>query len=189
MLFTARPGYSVEIIEPAPAEPLITVAEAKANSRLLGDREDAVVRQKIRQATAEAEEYTERLFAPQTLAFAFEGWTSLFPVPRAPARLIGVEYDGPLGPVELAASSYVTTHQGEWLYVARSRAMEWPALGVDGRVRVVADCGYTTREEIPEQAAGAILARVNELLEDRSSASPSARFYDALRSMRFPWLA
>jgi len=75
----------IKVITPPTEEP-ITLAEAKANLRVVFDDEDADISRMIRAARQMAEERLNRALMPQVLAFGAEGFCGALRVPRPPLR-------------------------------------------------------------------------------------------------------
>ncbi len=152
----------------------VSLAEAKAQARVLHDAEDALLGAYIKAATQHVEDYTRRALIEQTWEVTLDG----FPAGGGPIRLprtplIAVESitytkpDGDASPV--AGYQTETRSTGTYIYPAFEAA--WPATrAIRGSVKARYTAGYgATPQSIPEPVRLAILVIVATYYANRES--------------------
>lgn len=151
-----------------PPEPAVTVDEAKANSRVPDDIEDALILGFIRSAGAYAETYCGRAFGPQTWEVVLDGFPATdIDLPVGPvASVTSITYLDPAGvSTPLLAS-------GAWELEEFSdpgtirRLGSWPVTCTSRSavlVRYVAGLGW------PEEVRDAVLLMVGQRINQREA--------------------
>jgi uncharacterized phiE125 gp8 family phage protein len=159
----------IDLVVPPDEEP-VGIDELKAQARIVGDEDDALLWQKITTAREQAEEFTRRSLMTQTLDVWYSDWDAigLFELPRGPIQSItGIfMYDG----LSSSPTVYETVDTAiysligddvvvqDWLPTYRTRR------GI--RIRVVAGYGDDP-EDVPASIREGILEYAAWMYEHR----------------------
>lgn len=160
----------IKVITPPTSEP-ITLAEAKANLRVVFDDEDADITRMIRAARQMAEERLNRALMPQTLAFAADGFCGVLKVPRPPLRqLDSIKYIDGDGAEQTLATGYIVDGFTEPPMIFTAYGTPWPtARAQAGAVVVQYQAGYEDAASVPEPIRQWMLLAINAFYEHRSA--------------------
>lgn len=157
------------LAQPPGIEP-VTLAEAKAQTRVLHDSEDALLNAYIAAARQHAEEYTKRSLITQTWRATWDSFEGprLY-LPRPPILTVEAvaytDYDG----AEQALADYQTSLAGVRPFVTPAYGGDWPlAREIPGAVSVTYTAGYgATAESVPQAIRLAILMLVGSYYANR----------------------
>lgn len=160
----------IKVITPPASEP-ITLAEAKANLRVVFDDEDADITRMIRAARQMAEERLNRALMPQTLAFAADGFCGALKVPRPPLRqLDSIKYIDSDGAEQTLVGGYLVDDFQDPPTISASYGAPWPtARAQAGAVGVQYQAGYADAASVPEPIRQWMLLAINAFYEHRSA--------------------
>lgn len=157
----------------APAEPLLSAADARADLRLVDDSQDADIDLKIAAAT----EYFDGKDGILGRALVTQKWE--LSMDKFP---FGCEFKIPLPPLQsvesityldtngdeqtLATSVYAVDIASEPGVVSLKYGQVWPStLSQRNAVTVAFTCGYGTADEVPERIKSAVKLKVVDLFE------------------------
>jgi uncharacterized phiE125 gp8 family phage protein len=162
--------YSVLAVPPA-VEP-VTLAEAKAQCRVLHNAEDSLIDGLIPAARQYAEEYTRRAFITQTWRVTLDRFPAgKIYLPRAPLiDVTEVRYTDAMGASQVVAG-VLTGVDAKGEFVAPAYGTDWPiARDTYGAVTVTFQAGYgLATTDVPAPIKQAILIRVDDLYQHRGS--------------------
>lgn len=178
----------IKVITAPTLEP-ITLAEAKANLRVIGTDEDADITRMIRAARQMAEERLNRALMPQTLAFGEDGFCGALRVPRPPLRTIDsltyIDTDG--AAQALAGPAYLVDTFAEPPTISAAPGTSWPATRAQtGAVVVQYQAGYADAASVPEPIRQWMLLAINAFFEHRSMVNEGQTY--ALPDEFYKWL-
>lgn len=163
----------IKVITPPTEEP-ITLAEAKANLRVVFDDEDADITRMIRAARQMAEERLNRALMPQVLAFAADEFCGPLRVPRPPLRQLNsityIDADGL--PQTMSGTVYVLDDFVEPPMITPAYGVSWPATRAQARAVVVQyQAGYADAASVPEPIRQWMLLAIGAMYENRAGVS------------------
>jgi len=158
----------IKVITPPTEEP-ITLAEAKANLRVVFDDEDADISRMIRAARQMAEERLNRALMPQALAFGADGFCVALRVPRPPLRQVDsikyIDADG----VEQSWVGYLVDGFADPPTISAGYGTPWPTTRAQsGAVVVQYQAGYAGAASVPEPIRQWMFLAINAFYENRS---------------------
>jgi len=176
----------IKVITPPTDEP-ITLAEAKANLRVIGTDEDTDITRMIRAARQMAEERLNRALMPQTLAFGADGFCMVLKVPRPPLREINsityVDSDGTPQPL----ADYLVDEFADPPTISAAPGASWPSTRAQaGAVIVQYQAGYADASSVPEPIRQWMLLAINAFYEHRSMVNEGQTY--ALPEDFYKWL-
>lgn len=179
----------IKVITAPTLEP-ITLAEAKANLRVVGTDEDTDIERMIRAARQMAEERLNRALMPQVLAFGAGGFCGPLRVPRPPlVEIDSLTYTDTDGAAQvLAGSAYLVDTFADPPTISAAPGTSWPATRAQsGAVVVQYQAGYADAASVPEQirqwmllTIGAMYANREAFVNGTISQSLAGDFYDLL---------
>jgi uncharacterized phiE125 gp8 family phage protein len=172
---------SLSLITPPTADP-VSLAEAKAQCRITSSEEDGLVAGYLLAARHYCEDYTGRVFAPQTWEMKVDGgWPTVFDratvlqrrrivLPNPPAQSVtSIAYIDTAGNSQVLAANQYSFSKGDIFgFIEPAYGVSWPAVRNQLEtvtVRYVA--GYTT--DFPEPIRQAILFLVSHFNEHRET--------------------
>lgn len=173
----------------APSTTPISVAEAKANSRVDLTDEDSLFTLWVSRAVAEAENYmgaaiiqrrveqTVDAFPEAEVEIALPpAWNSGTPV-AAPIALVSLTYVDSAGVTQTVSTGNYTIDDTNWpFWVLPAFDFEWPdTQGSANDVRVRYDTGYATAAAVPADIRGWLLAAVNFYYQHRGPVLASGK--------------
>jgi len=179
---------AIKVITAPTAEP-ITLAEAKANLRVVFDDEDADITRMIRAARQMAEERLNRALMPQVLAFGADGFCGALRVPRPPLRqLDSVKYIDSDGTEQtLAGAAYLVDGFSEPPMISAAYNTPWPTTRAQpGAVVVQYQAGYADAASVPEPIRQWMLLAIGAFYEHRSMVNEGQTY--ALPDEFYKWL-
>jgi uncharacterized phiE125 gp8 family phage protein len=161
----------IKVITAPTTEP-ITLAEAKANLRVVGTDDDADITRMIRAARQMAEERINRALMPQVLAFGEDGFCGPLRVPRPPLRTLDsltyIDTDG--AAQVLAGSAYLVDTFADPPTISAAPGTSWPATRAQsGAVVVQYQAGYADAASVPEPIRQWMFLAINAFYEHRSA--------------------
>lgn len=156
--------FAVTVITP-PADPPVSLAEAKARLRITGDDEDDDVSDLIAEAVAAAEAECGRAFMPRTLSLFLDdfprcgGGTIRLPVCPV-ASVTWVKYYDPEGTFQtVSGANYFTAVAGDPARIVPMPGVSWPTVQTGrpeaAEIRFVA--GYADAAAVPKAARSAVM--------------------------------
>jgi uncharacterized phiE125 gp8 family phage protein len=153
----------------APASYPVTNAEAKAQARVDGNDENALIDTYIAAATAHVESVTGRAIISQVWEVVLDDFSDAMMLPKGPVQSItSVKYfDTAEVEQTVSASDYVLDNVSDPAWVVKAEDATWPevAEGVNNVIiRFVA--GYST---VPPEIKAAILLAVAHFYDNRST--------------------
>jgi len=177
----------IKVITP-PAEEPITLAEAKANLRVIGADEDADIERMIRAARQMAEERLNRALMPQTLAFGADGFCMFLKVPRPPLRQVdSIKYIDADGTEQTLPAGYLVDQFVDPPMITPAYGTPWPtARAQAGAVVVQYQAGYLDAASVPEPIRQWMLLAINAFYEHRSMVNEGQTY--ALPDDFYKWL-
>lgn len=161
----------IKVITPPTEEP-ITLAEAKANLRVVFDDEDADITRMIRAARQMAEERLNRALMPQVLAFAADEFCGPLRVPRPPLREVdSIKYVDTNGVEQtLTGTVYILDDFVDPPMISAAYGTPWPTTRAQaGAVVVQYQAGYADAASVPEPIRQWMLLAINAFYEHRSA--------------------
>lgn len=185
----------MRIVTPPVATP-VTLEEVRAQLRLDGTEEDALLAGYLDAAVEHVQTMTSQLLMPQTVAFEFDSFEDMArPLPCAPIRAIqSISYEAADGSTQtVEPSEYRLRERGRLALIAR-RSGCWPQLAPGAVVTVTAEAGYEDAEAVPVTLRQAILFLAAHFYETRTpvgAASSSAELPLTFRHLVEPhrlWL-
>lgn len=167
----------LDVITPPASEP-VTVAEAKAHSRILNALEDSYVEGLIVAARQLCEHWEQRTYMPTTFLLTLDHFPYVIKVPRPPLRaVVSIEYvDGNGDPQTLVEDT-------DYLVVTRSTPGRitpvygrcWPSTRCQpGAVSVTFTAGYDDAASVPAATRHAIKMQAAHLYEHREAVAVGA---------------
>lgn len=162
----------IVVLTPAASFP-VTLAEAKAQCRVLANDEDALIEGLIAAATNHAEQYCGRAFITQSFLLALDCFTDAIVLPRGPVQSITSfqYYDaaGLLQTVDPAIYTLDNTSNPAWIVL--NTGDEWPVTleGVN-TVRITFVAGTAAAPAAVKQA---ILLLVGHWFQHREAVGPA----------------
>ncbi|HEY4546665.1 MAG TPA: head-tail connector protein [Pedomonas sp.] len=159
----------MRIITPPTATP-VTLEEVRAQLRLDGGEEDALLAGHLAAAVGQVETLTGLLLMPQTVAWDFDSFAAATqPLPRGPIRSVSMSYEDAAGEIQaVPAASYRLRTMNGVSYVRLTSSAAWPALGPDALVTVTAEAGFEDAEAVPATLHQAILFLTAHFFENRT---------------------
>lgn len=190
-------GWKLKSITQPAVEP-VTLAEAKAQLRVVTSHEDVDIARMIVAAREAAEQYTRRAFVAQVWEAGYERFPDCGVFELAKPSLISVvsvSYtdDDDVEQTLVAGTDYTVDTYSEPGRVIRRTGVTWPTITEAGiRVRVRFMAGFPQgegspgddTENVPEPIRHAILLHVAEMFENRDTA---AAMPDACESLLHPY--
>lgn len=158
----------------APAEPLVSLAEAKLHLRVEHDAEDALIERIVEAATERAEVMQARAYVTQTFRLTLSRFPAgrILRLPRPPLQSVSeITYLDTDGTEQtLDSTSYRVDADAEPGRLILNADTSWPnaANEVDA-VRVTYVAGYGAAADVPEQIRSAVLLFVGHLYENREA--------------------
>lgn len=146
--------YDPELVTP-PAEPALSLAEAKAHCRVDVTDDDALLTSLCHAATRWAEEYTRRSLVTRALRADYDLWpqgAQCFFLPLPPLVAVSqVSYYDTAGAVQILSSAVYSVHAGTPGLVSLTNGQSWPGAQVRPRAIAIAyTAGYGTATDVPE---------------------------------------
>lgn len=178
-------NMTLKLITPAATLP-VTVAEAKAHSRIDISDDDALLGAMLSAATDMAEQYTGRSLITQTWDMTLDAFPTEFELTRAPvASITAITYTDTAGTTQtLASTDYVLVLDDFRLAkVVPAYGVTWPTARSNVTVRYVA--GYTNAAAVPEAIKAWIKLMVSTMYENRETEAYSSRAVSTTVQMRF----
>ena len=164
----------LQLVTP-PAEPVISLADAKLHLRVDHDADDSLIAGLVSAGTEWVQSYTERQLVTATYRVSVENWRTcgcrgkppeLFELPRTPVQAVNfVSYVDPEGNAQtLSPTLYRANRDG--LYFLHNL----PSLSVrEDAVRVNYDAGYGTAAQVPDLLKVALKLWVGEFYAHRET--------------------
>jgi uncharacterized phiE125 gp8 family phage protein len=178
----------IKVITPPTEEP-ITLAEAKANLRVVFSDEDADIERMIRAARQMAEERLNRALMPQTLAFGADAFCVFLKVPRPPlAEIDSIKYIDADGVEQTVPAGYLVDEFVDPPTITPAYGTPWPTTRAQaGAVVVQYQAGYADAASVPEPIRQWMLLSIGVMYENRTavvngtiSQAIAGDFYDML---------
>lgn len=162
----------------APAEPVVTLAEAQTHLRSSCPEEDSLVVSLVEAATAQAEAYCRRRFVSQRWRLtldAFPAGAIVLPYPPL-VSVESVKYVDSAGVVQtLDVANYVVRAAETPGEIVRAYGISWPSPRSEpGAVRVEFTAGYGAASAVPDAIKRGVLTIVGTLYANRESVAPVA---------------
>lgn len=157
----------------APAEPVVTLAEAQTHLRASDPEEDSLIASLVEAATVQAEAYCRRRFVSQkwrlTLdAFPADALVLPYPALISVESVKYVDTDGVEQTLDVA--NYVVRTAETPGEIVRAYGASWPsARDEPGAVRVEFTAGYGAADAVPDAVKRAVLTMVGTLYANRES--------------------
>lgn len=167
----------------APSSTPISVAEAKANSRVDASDEDSQFARWIKEAVALAENYMRAAIMQRRVEQTVDAfpdaeveielppaWNSTTPV-AAPIALVSLTYVDSAGATQTVATTDYTIDDTNWpFWMLPAFDFDWPETqGSANDVRVRYDTGYASAADVPEDILGWLLAYVDHKYHHRGA--------------------
>jgi uncharacterized phiE125 gp8 family phage protein len=191
----------IKVITAPTSEP-ITLAEAKANLRVIGTDDDADIGRMIRAARQMAESVTNRFLMPQTVEEAtdffpwgvmadlhnFFGEVPLRAAPLASAASVIVKYiDGAGVQQTLAPSAYIVNDYTDPAALTPAYSTSWPVAQLrQASVTIRYQVGYADAASVPEPIRQWMLLAIGAFYEHRSMVNEGQTY--ALPDEFYKWL-
>jgi len=177
----------IKVITPPDEEP-ITLAEAKANLRVVGTDEDSDIERMIRAARQMAEERLNRALMPQTLAFGADAFCGTLHVPRPPlAEIDSIKYTDADGAEQTVPAGYLVDTFRDPPTITPAYGTPWPTTRAQvGAVVVQYQAGYADAASVPEPIRQWMLLAINAFYEHRSMVNEGQTY--ALPDDFYKWL-
>lgn len=189
----------IKIITPPTAEP-ITLADAKANLRVIGTDDDADITRMIRAARQMAEGITNRFLMPQTVdeATDFFPWGILadpsnfygeVPLHGAPlASITSVKYiDGAGVQQTMDPAAYLVNDYADPAVLTPAYSTSWPVAQLrQAAVTIRYQVGYPDAASVPEPIRQWMLLAIGAFYENRSMVNEGQTY--ALPDEFYKWL-
>lgn len=159
----------------APAEPMLTLDDAKAHLRVDHSDEDELITGLIAAAEAHLDGYggtLGRALITQTWAVEFQAFRTRLDLPLAPLQSATIQYYDSTNTLQtLSSSIYAVLSDGLGPYVTLKYNQQWPQTYTrDDAVKVTWVAGYgATAESVPAAIRSAILMLVAHLYDNRSA--------------------
>lgn len=158
----------MKVITP-PTAPPVTLEEVKAQLRLDGNEEDALLAGYLDAAVGHAQLLTSLLLMPQTVAFEFDSFADLAqPLPCGPIRSVSVAYEGADGSAQVVDPSEYRLRERAGRACIVRRGGGWPPLTQGSVVTVTAEAGFEDAEAVPATLRQAILFLTAHFYEHRT---------------------
>lgn len=160
----------------APVLSAITLADAKAQTRIVDDESNGLLLSYIASATDEAEQALGYGLLTQSYKVTADDFYDVFPLPMCLVlqSIDSVKYYDADGVLQTLSSTYYTTDTvARPARLVRAADMAWPSLQADRqayRVEINYTVGWTTAASIPERIKQGIRMRVAALDHDRDGA-------------------
>lgn len=159
----------IKVITPPTEEPL-TLADAKANLRVIGPDDDADITRMIRAARQMVEERLNRALMPQVLAFGADGFCGALRVPRPPMRgldsITYIDSDGTPQPL----TDYLVDGFADPPLISAAPGASWPTTRAQsGAVVVQYQAGYADAASVPEPIRQWMLLAIGAFYEHRTA--------------------
>lgn len=157
-----------------PVQEPITLAEAKAQARILDDNSNALLLSYIKTAREEAEGTLGYGLFTQTWKLELREFADVIPLPMALQlqSVTSVQYYDLLGALQTLSSAYYLTNQtSRPTALVRAPGMSWPSVQADrlnGVVTITYVVGWTAVANIPERIKQGIRSYVTYLDLDRA---------------------
>lgn len=118
---------------------IVSVADAKAHSRIFHDEDDAQVLGAVLAATGMLESETQRRFVRQTIEWVLPCWRASIRFPVAPiASVESINYTAPGGvQATVDPAAYVAVTSGQTKAIRPRAGRAWPALDPDAAEPIV----------------------------------------------------
>lgn len=140
--------YPVAPVTPA-VEP-VSLAQAKAQCRVIGTDEDDALDLYIASARAHAEAYCSAAFAERTLVTHCDSFTDMARLPFAPVNSVtSIEYIDVAGAAQtLSATIYELRADGLDAAIVLKPGAAWPAVKPGSRITLTASVGTVPPDEV-----------------------------------------
>jgi uncharacterized phiE125 gp8 family phage protein len=160
----------------APADPLLTLADAKAHLRVDHADEDALISSLIDAAAAHVDGYNGilgRALITQTWVVEFPTFTNRMDVPLGPIQSATIQYYDSLNALQtLATSVYAVLSDGLGPYVTLKYNQQWPQTYTrDDAVKITWIAGYGAAAAVPASIRSAMLLLIAHWYDNRSTVS------------------
>lgn len=158
----------------APAAPLLTAAEIKAQSRVDGPDDDAIVTAIASAIAATLDGYAGilgRALITQTWAQVFDGFSDMMRLPLAPVQSATVGYVDPDGQSQTLADAYRLHEDAVSPYLRRVESAVLPAVATrDDAVTITMVCGYgSTAASVPQDIIHAAKLMASHFFDHREA--------------------
>lgn len=158
----------------APAETPITLAQAKAELRIVDANSDTEIAEMIDQAVNRFDAW-EGILGRALVSQTWEFYARRFPsgrlrLPLAPVSAVTVDYyDADDVSQTLATSVYRLHEDVIGPYLVRKSGQSWPSVyDRDDAITITATCGYGAAAAVPDAIKRALLLTVVDMYENRS---------------------
>lgn len=172
-------------------DPVLTLAQAKAQSRVTNDAEDSLIADAVLSATQYAEKFTSRQFVTATWKLTLDRFPRVIRLPLPPTISIGsVKYVDTAGTQQtLDVSKYQFDGLSEPGRIVPAWGEVWPDTRDElNAVTVEFDAGYGDASEVPQSIKQAMLLIVAHGFDDREEGSVPPAAEKLLLQERM-WLA
>jgi len=156
----------------APATEPITLDEAKAHLRVVGDDEDALITALIAAARQGAEHITGRALMPQVWELVLDEFECTINLPKPPlVAVASVKYVDTNGVLQaLDESAYQVDADSVPARVMPAYGASWPSTRCQpNAVRIQFQCGYADAAAVPQEIKTWMLLRISALYENRDA--------------------
>ncbi|MDW9899114.1 hypothetical protein GOB10_25750 [Sinorhizobium meliloti] len=170
--------YPPKVTTP-PTEP-VTVADAKRQSVVLHDDDNALFEALIAAARDHVERYCGTPLATQTIEVKCDSFCDMARLPLAPAQSVtSISYVDTDGATQaLATSVYEERFDGLEAAIVTKYGQHWPAIHPGSRIILTAVVGYA---DLPASIKHAMLLWIADAYENRENdAAPAWSAFDAL---------
>ncbi len=159
-----------------PTEPLVSLAEAKAQCRVDHADQDALIERMVEQATSYLDGYSG-IIGQALVTQTWELVLDRFPcgpvqIPLGPLQSVtSVKHDDSNGDeLTFDAANYVVDNVSKPGWVVLNRDASWPAtLDAVNAVRIRFVCGFGAPSEVPAAIRGAVLMLVGDFYANREA--------------------
>lgn len=154
------------LITPAATFP-VTLAEAKAQCRIDGGDEDALINGLIAAATDYVEQYTGRAIMAQTWKLTLDAFSDAIVLPKGPVQSVtSVQYYDTDG-VERTATNYTLDNSSDPAWIVRNAMYSWPTTqSAVNVVNITFVAGYSV---VPPSLKHAILLLIGDWYRGREN--------------------
>lgn len=165
------------ILTSAPAEPPVTLAEAKAHLRVDGSDEDTLITSIVSAVTSHLDGWTGilgRCIVTQTWTFSLDGWASRIGLPFPDVSGVEITYrDSDDTEQTVSTSLYDTVEGPRGAVLVFKDGFTSPSLYDDraAPISVAVTAGYGGADAVPEALKQAILLMVGHYFENRTAVS------------------
>lgn len=157
-------------ISQRPAGYPVSLDEAKAQLRITGTADDALINGLIGAATVHCEALVQRAFVPRTFQWVLAHWRHVIEIPIAPVAAAGVtsiKYVDWASEAQqtLDQAAYVVQTKGDSVRIFAKFGTCWPVLFSNAPEPIVIefDAGYEDIDDLPPNVKAAILLQIRHL--------------------------